>query len=66
MVLDGASGMGKSTLLKLIYANYRASAGRITVRPSMRPGWTLTQAIPRAAGDNCAATAWGTSASSCA
>jgi alpha-D-ribose 1-methylphosphonate 5-triphosphate synthase subunit PhnL len=27
VVLDGASGMGKSTLLKLIYANYRVSAG---------------------------------------
>ena len=32
VVLDGASGLGKSTLLKLIYANYRASAGRITVQ----------------------------------
>jgi alpha-D-ribose 1-methylphosphonate 5-triphosphate synthase subunit PhnL len=29
VVLDGASGMGKSTLLKLIYANYRVSAGSI-------------------------------------
>ncbi|AMM23977.1 phosphonate C-P lyase system protein PhnL [Variovorax sp. PAMC 28711] len=32
VVLDGASGLGKSTLLKLIYANYRASAGQITVQ----------------------------------
>jgi alpha-D-ribose 1-methylphosphonate 5-triphosphate synthase subunit PhnL len=32
VVLDGPSGMGKSTLLKLAYANYRASAGRITVQ----------------------------------
>ena len=29
VVLDGASGMGKSTLLKLIYSNYRVSAGSI-------------------------------------
>lgn len=29
VVLDGTSGMGKSTLLKLIYANYRVSAGSI-------------------------------------
>ena len=33
VVLDGPSGMGKSTLLKLIYANYRASSGSIRVRP---------------------------------
>lgn len=32
VVLDGPSGMGKSTLLKLIYANYRASSGCIRVR----------------------------------
>lgn len=32
VVLDGPSGMGKSTLLKLAYANYRPSAGRITVQ----------------------------------
>ncbi|WCM91489.1 phosphonate C-P lyase system protein PhnL [Acidovorax sp. NCPPB 2350] len=32
VVLEGPSGMGKSTLLKLIHANYRASGGRITVR----------------------------------
>ena len=32
MVLDGPSGMGKSTLLKMIYANYRVNAGSITVR----------------------------------
>jgi alpha-D-ribose 1-methylphosphonate 5-triphosphate synthase subunit PhnL len=32
VVLDGPSGMGKSTLLKLIYANYRASSGSIRVR----------------------------------
>jgi alpha-D-ribose 1-methylphosphonate 5-triphosphate synthase subunit PhnL len=32
VVLDGPSGMGKSTLLKLVYANYRASAGSICVQ----------------------------------
>lgn len=32
VVLDGPSGMGKSTLLKLVHANYRPSAGRIEVR----------------------------------
>lgn len=32
VVLDGPSGMGKSTLLKLIYANYRASSGELFVR----------------------------------
>ena len=31
VVLDGPSGMGKSTLLKLIYANYKASSGQIWV-----------------------------------
>ena len=32
LVLDGPSGMGKSTLLKLVYANYLASSGSIHVR----------------------------------
>ncbi len=32
VVLDGPSGMGKSTLIKLVYANYRASSGSIAVR----------------------------------
>ncbi len=32
VVLEGPSGMGKSTLLKLVYANYRASAGSIRLR----------------------------------
>jgi len=32
VVLDGPSGMGKSTLLKMVYANYCTSAGSITVR----------------------------------
>jgi alpha-D-ribose 1-methylphosphonate 5-triphosphate synthase subunit PhnL len=32
VVLEGPSGMGKSTLLKLIYATYRATAGTIHLR----------------------------------
>jgi len=48
IVLDGPSGMGKSTLLKLIYANYRASAGRITVLPPGAAPVEITEATPRA------------------
>jgi alpha-D-ribose 1-methylphosphonate 5-triphosphate synthase subunit PhnL len=47
LVLDGPSGMGKSTLLKLIYANYSVSSGRIELR---QPDGTLLrvdQASPR-------------------
>ncbi|MDD2545178.1 MAG: phosphonate C-P lyase system protein PhnL [Burkholderiaceae bacterium] len=48
VVLDGPSGMGKSTLLKLIYANYRAHAGQITVQlPGAEPV-EVTEATPRA------------------
>lgn len=47
VVLDGPSGMGKSTLLKLIYANYRASAGRILVQAPGRSELDVTQASPR-------------------
>jgi len=46
VVLDGASGLGKSTLLKLIYANYRASEGRITVQSQNGPV-DVTQVAPR-------------------
>jgi len=46
VVLDGASGLGKSTLLKMVYANYRTSAGRITVQPAAGPV-DVTQASPR-------------------
>jgi len=46
VVLDGASGLGKSTLLKLVYANYRASAGRITVRSAAGPV-DVTEVTPR-------------------
>jgi alpha-D-ribose 1-methylphosphonate 5-triphosphate synthase subunit PhnL len=47
VVLDGPSGMGKSTLLKLIYANYRASAGRITVQPQGAAALDVTSASAR-------------------
>ena len=47
LVLDGASGMGKSTLLKLIYANYRVSTGAIHFSPNHQPSMDLTQASPR-------------------
>lgn len=47
VVLDGASGLGKSTLLKLIYANYRASAGSIHVQPARGAAVEVTAASPR-------------------
>lgn len=47
LVLDGPSGMGKSTLLKLVYANYRASGGRITLRQPNGSVLDITQATPR-------------------
>lgn len=47
VVLDGPSGMGKSTLLKLIYANYRATSGQIEVRQASGGVLDLTQASPR-------------------
>ena len=47
VVLDGASGLGKSTLLKMIYGNYRASAGRITVHPPEGGEVELTEVAPR-------------------
>jgi alpha-D-ribose 1-methylphosphonate 5-triphosphate synthase subunit PhnL len=47
VVLDGPSGMGKSTLLKMIYANYRVSAGSITVTRPDGISVEVTQATPR-------------------
>ena len=35
--LSGPSGMGKSTVLKLAFGNYQASAGRIALRARHRP-----------------------------
>ena len=47
VVLDGPSGMGKSTLLKLVYANYRATSGFIEVCQADGRVLELTQATPR-------------------
>lgn len=47
VVLDGPSGMGKSTLLKLIYANYRASSGQIEVKQADGRVLDLMQASAR-------------------
>lgn len=47
VVLDGPSGMGKSTLLKLVYANYRATSGQIEIRQANGQVLDLTQASPR-------------------
>jgi alpha-D-ribose 1-methylphosphonate 5-triphosphate synthase subunit PhnL len=47
VVLDGPSGMGKSTLLKLIYANYHASAGCIRVRSATGDTVDITKAPPQ-------------------
>lgn len=47
VVLDGPSGMGKSTLLKMIYANYCVSSGSITVTPPGAQIVDVTLASPR-------------------
>lgn len=47
VVLDGPSGMGKSTLLKLVYANYRSTAGDIWVQPATGERVNLREASPR-------------------
>ena len=47
VVLDGPSGMGKSTLLKLIYANYRSNSGQILVTAADGVDVDVTQATPR-------------------
>jgi len=46
VVLDGPSGMGKSTLLKMIYANYRCTAGRIFIHLPGRLPIEVTTASP--------------------
>src|SRR6218665_1073308 len=48
LVLDGPSGMGKSSLLKMIYANYLANEGSITGRSAQGALVDVTQATPRA------------------
>ncbi len=46
VALDGPSGSGKSSFLRLLYGNYRADAGRIAVRH--RDDWVdLVTAPPR-------------------
>lgn len=47
VVLDGPSGMGKSTLLKLVYANYRPTAGEIWVRTATGESINLCEATSR-------------------
>jgi len=47
VVLDGPSGMGKSTLLKLIYANYRSNSGQILVTGADAVALDVAQATPR-------------------
>jgi alpha-D-ribose 1-methylphosphonate 5-triphosphate synthase subunit PhnL len=47
VVLDGPSGMGKSTLLKLIYANYRATSGDIWVQVNGHTRINVSDATPR-------------------
>ena len=47
VVLDGPSGMGKSTLIKLVYANYRPTAGTIRLRQSDGSHLELGTASPR-------------------
>ena len=45
--LSGPSGMGKSTVLKLAFGNYRASSGSILVRDTQGPAIDITQANAR-------------------
>lgn len=45
-VLDGASGTGKSSILKMVYGNYRADGGTILVRDGLE--WVdVATAAPR-------------------
>jgi alpha-D-ribose 1-methylphosphonate 5-triphosphate synthase subunit PhnL len=46
VVLTGASGVGKSTLLKLIYGNYRALGGKVLIEHGGRTV-DLVKATPR-------------------
>ncbi len=47
LVLDGPSGMGKSTVLKMIYGNYLANKGQILISPNANLKVDLTTALPR-------------------
>ena len=47
VVLGGPSGTGKSSILKMIYGNYRADGGRIDINGPT--GWVdIARAVPRA------------------
>lgn len=46
LVLAGASGAGKSSLLRILYGNYRPTAGHIRVTHAGRP-IDIVQAVPR-------------------
>ncbi len=47
VVLGGPSGTGKSSILKMIYGNYRADGGRIDINGTS--GWVdVARAVPRA------------------
>ena len=46
VVLGGPSGTGKSSVLKMIYGNYRTDSGRIMVREG-KVVWDIAQATPR-------------------
>ncbi len=47
VVLDGPSGQGKSSLLKLIFGNYLASSGRIVLHAPGHEAVDVTAAEPR-------------------
>ena len=46
LALGGPSGIGKSSILKMIYGNYRTDSGRIMVREG-KVVWDIAQATPR-------------------
>ncbi len=46
VVLSGPSGVGKSTLMRSLYGNYRAESGHIIDPPSRRDGRSRQQPIP--------------------
>ena len=48
LVLDGPSGLGKSTVLKMIYGNYLVSKGQILITQKDKTRIDLTKAPPRA------------------
>ena len=46
LVLAGASGTGKSSLLRILYGNYRPTSGRIAITHAGRPV-DIVEAVPR-------------------